>query len=43
MNNFGFVKVAIATINEGKLADPMINEKHMELIIYKAKIAGASI
>ena len=36
MDNYGFVKSAIATLNEGKLADPDINEKQMEKLINKA-------
>ena len=43
MDNYGFVKSAIATLNEGKLADPDINEKQMEKLINKAEIAGAKI
>lgn len=43
MENYGFVKVAIATLNEGKLANPYENEKQMEELIYKAKLAGANV
>ena len=43
MNNFGFIKTAIASINEGKLADPLFNEKQIEKIIDQASIDGAKI
>lgn len=43
MNNFGFIKTAIASINEGKLADPLFNEKQIEKLIDQAFIAGAKI
>lgn len=43
MENFGFIKTAIATINEGKLANPMANEKHMEKLIDQAIAHGAKI
>ena len=36
MNNFGFLKTAIATINTGKLAQPESNEKCMEKLITEA-------
>ena len=38
MKNFGFVKVAIATLNEGKIANPDINESQMEKLIQKAEV-----
>lgn len=38
MKNFGFVKVAIATLNEGKIANPDINELQMEKLIQKAEV-----
>lgn len=43
MNNFGFIKTAIASINEGKLADPLFNEKQIEKLIDQAYSAGAKI
>lgn len=43
MNNFGFIKTAVASMNEGKLADPIFNEKQIEKLIDQASIAGAKI
>ncbi len=43
MNNFGFIKTAIASINEGKLADPLFNEKRIEKLIEQASSNGVKI
>lgn len=43
MKNFGFVRVAIATVNEGKIADPIFNAKKMEKLIEQAIFSKAKI
>lgn len=40
---FGFIKVAIATLNEGILANPLENEKQIETLVDDAIANGAKI